>query len=148
MIFIPLFAIGQNTFQYSDKEFEIGSIHITPPISFNTCFRLGQNVEFVVIDSLIAFLTNNPNLSVEVGNHTDYRGSASYNLKLSERCAESVVIKLITAGIDSTRLTFKGYGESQPIISHDIIRKILISEERERLHAINRRNEIKIIKIK
>lgn len=152
LIVIPLFTIGQKTFQYSDKEFEIGSIHITPPISFNTCFRLGHGVENTVIDSLVTFLKNNPNLSIEVGNHTDYRGSADYNLKLSQRRAESVVKKLINSGIDSTRITFKGYGETQPIISEEKIKELAYNdsksqEEVEKLHAINRRNEIKITKI-
>ena len=59
-------------------------------------------------------LDDNPNVSIELAAHTDYKGKDQYNLRLSERRAQSVVDYLIKAGIDPRRLQPKGYGESQP----------------------------------
>jgi OOP family OmpA-OmpF porin len=55
---------------------------------------------------------------VEVAGHTDSRGNDSYNLKLSQRRAESVRDYLISMGIESSRLTARGYGESQPVATN------------------------------
>ncbi|MDT8410891.1 MAG: OmpA family protein [Vicingaceae bacterium] len=147
IVFLTLFAKSQVTFEYSDKDFVVGAIHRIAPLDYSTCFRLGNNVEDTIIDSIVIFMNQHPNLIIEVGSHTDSRGSSEYNLKLSEKRAESIVRKLISLGIDSSRLTFKGYGEEQPIISEELISKTESSDEKERLYAVNRRNELKIIKI-
>lgn len=147
MIFLSLFAKSQVTFEYSDEDFVVGAIHRIAPLDYSTCFRLGNNVEDTIIDSIVVFMNQHPNLVIEVGSHTDTRGTSEFNLKLSEKRAESIVKKLISLGVDSSRLTFKGYGEEQPIISEELISKVESSDEKERLYAINRRNELKIIKI-
>lgn len=68
--------------------------------------------------STIQFLNNNPNLKVEIQGHTDNFGSDSYNQKLSEGRAASVRDYLISKGIDSSRLTIKGFGESVPLMDN------------------------------
>jgi outer membrane protein OmpA-like peptidoglycan-associated protein len=61
-------------------------------------------------------LEDNPGISVEIQGHTDDRGSDAYNLRLSERRAQAVVNYLVeNLGIKASRLTAKGYGESQPV---------------------------------
>ena len=61
-------------------------------------------------------LKENPAISVEIQGHTDSKGSDEYNLRLSERRAQSVVNYLVRKlGIDLSRLTAKGYGESRPV---------------------------------
>lgn len=147
IVFLTFSAKSQTTFKYSDKDFVVGAIHRIPPLDYSTCFRLGNNIEDTIIDSIVVFMNQHPNLVIEVGSHTDYRGTSEYNLKLSEKRAESIVKKLISLGVDSSRLTFKGYGEEQPIISEELISKAESSDEKERLYAVNRRNELKIIKI-
>lgn len=66
------------------------------------------------LDEMARMLADNPNVTIEMSSHTDRKGSDEYNDKLSERRAKSVVDYLIAAGVDPARLTWKGYGESQP----------------------------------
>jgi peptidoglycan-associated lipoprotein len=66
------------------------------------------------LDEIIRVLNDNPNITVEMGAHTDRKGSDRYNEGLAQRRAQSVVDYLIEAGIPADRLTAKGYGESEP----------------------------------
>lgn len=68
-----------------------------------------------VLDSIRIFFTENPDLTVEIGSHTDSRGSDEYNLKLSQARAQSVVDYLVSKGIPSETLKAKGYGETSPV---------------------------------
>jgi OOP family OmpA-OmpF porin len=64
-------------------------------------------------------MVNNPEIIVEIQAHTDSKGTDAYNLKLSQKRAESAVSYLISKGIDARRLIAKGYGESQPIAPNE-----------------------------
>ena len=68
----------------------------------------------VALEELVEILNDNPNITIEIGSHTDYRGSDQANLNLSSKRAQSVVDFLITYGVDQARLTSKGYGETMP----------------------------------
>jgi outer membrane protein OmpA-like peptidoglycan-associated protein len=92
------------------------------------------------LDQLVKLLIDNPQYKVEMGSHTDCRGSDSYNQNLSERRAKSVVKYCTLRGIDSRRLTFKGYGESEPRVNCEPCESC--SEEQ---HQQNRRTEFKVI---
>lgn len=81
------------------------------------------------LDSLTALLNENPNVTIELSSHCDYRGNDQYNERLSQRRAESVVRYLIDHGIAADRLTPKGYGESRPKVV-----KRRIAEQYEFLH--------------
>ena len=59
-------------------------------------------------------LQENPNVTIELSAHCDYKGSDAYNERLSQRRAESVVNYLIEHGISSDRLTPVGYGKGKP----------------------------------
>ncbi len=66
------------------------------------------------LDELVKLLNENPNVTIELGAHCDYKGSAEYNKGLSQRRAESVVEYLIAKGISRDRLTPVGYGKDKP----------------------------------
>lgn len=66
------------------------------------------------LDELVRLLNENPNITIELSAHCDYKGSAEYNKRLSQRRAESVVNYLIGKGIAQDRLTPKGYGKEKP----------------------------------
>ena len=68
----------------------------------------------VALDDLVKLLNENPNVTIELSAHCDYRGSAAYNKNLSQRRAESVVNYLIAHGIAKDRLTPMGYGKEKP----------------------------------
>ena len=67
----------------------------------------------LVLDSIMIFFKENPDLTIELGSHTDSRGSDAYNLKLSQARAQSAVDYLISKGIPTDRLLAKGYGETK-----------------------------------
>jgi outer membrane protein OmpA-like peptidoglycan-associated protein len=71
------------------------------------------------LDNLVTLLNENPSMKIEISGHTDSDGSDDYNQKLSEGRANSVVKYLIGKGIAESRLTYKGYGETQPVASND-----------------------------
>lgn len=87
------------------------------------------------LNKLIKFLTDYPTIKVEISGHTDKRGTAEYNIQLSENRAKSVVDYLIDAGIAEERLSYKGYGFTQPIADN----------ETEEGMAQNRRTELKVV---
>ena len=90
------------------------------------------------LDKLVDFLMKNPALKVELGSHTDTRGSEQDNLKLSQDRAESAVQYMIDKGISSERLIPLGYGEQDPKVQHAV---------KESQHQQNRRTTIKIVGI-
>lgn len=115
------------------------------------------------LDELIKLLNDNPNVTIELGSHCDYKGEDEYNMRLAQRRAESVVNYLIKGGIDADRLTAKGYGESQPkLVKKRLAEKLgfvkegdilteeyilaLPEEQQEICNAINRRTEFKVLR--
>jgi len=87
------------------------------------------------------FLNDNPNLIVELGSHTDARGKANKNLKLSQARAQSAAYYLIeNEGIDRNFLTYRGYGEIDPV---NKCKDGVDCTEAE--HSLNRRTELRIV---
>ncbi len=99
---------------------------------------------YPVLDTLALILQHNPDLIVEIGSHTDCRGSDYYNLKLSFKRAQSVVYYLIEKGIPPERLRVQGYGETQPIIDCGPD----CSQCTEEQHAKNRRTSFRIVAVR
>jgi outer membrane protein OmpA-like peptidoglycan-associated protein len=121
-----------------------------PVLLANVFFDLGKSTlrpeSFVELDKLYDFLTKNPSVKIEIGGHTDTRGDDKENQKLSEDRAKAVYDYILTKGIEAPRLTFKGYGESQPVITDASIAKLATDKEKETAHQSNRRTEYKIVK--
>src|SRR5690606_11341544 len=65
----------------------------------------------IILNNVVAVMKQNPTLRIELSSHTDSRGNDDYNLKLSQRRADSAVDYLIANGIAKTRLVARGYGE-------------------------------------
>jgi outer membrane protein OmpA-like peptidoglycan-associated protein/tetratricopeptide (TPR) repeat protein len=94
-----------------------------------------------ILDELVRTMRDNPTLEIELGSHTDSRGVDIYNLDLSQRRARSVVDYLVSRGISRSRLTAKGYGETQLLNRCANGVKCSAAE-----HQANRRTEFKILK--
>ena len=101
----------------------------------NYDFSLMLKNPIVPLNKKVDILKDIPSLKIEISGHTDNIGEESYNLLLSQRRADAVVLYLVKSGIDPARLTAKGYGESRPVISN----------ETEDGRASNRRTEFEII---
>lgn len=91
----------------------------------------------LVLDSLVQIMNDNPEIYIELGSHTDDRADDNYNLRLSLQRAQSAVSYIINKGVESKRITAKGYGETQLIVK---------SAKTEEEHQRNRRTEFKVLK--
>lgn len=91
------------------------------------------------LDKLVYVMSQNTKLVIYAKSHTDSRGSDKYNLDLSERRAKSTVQYVISKGIDPSRISGNGFGESQPKV--DCKNKCTDAE-----YALNRRSEFLIVK--
>lgn len=90
------------------------------------------------LDKLVTIMKENP-INVELGSHTDCRGSLTYNDRLSQNRAASAVGYIISQGIDQSRIIAKGYGE------HQLVNKCADGVDcSEAEHQANRRTEFKI----
>ena len=88
------------------------------------------------------FLNDNPKITIELSSHTDSRGKDDYNMKLSQKRAEAAVAYIVSKGIDQSRITAKGYGESKP---KNKCKNGVKCTEAE--YAKNRRTEFKVTKV-
>lgn len=115
------------------------------------------------LDEMIKMLNDNPNVTIELGAHTDRKGTDQYNERLASRRAQSVVDYLIAGGIKADRLEAKGYGESVPksinkkmakqydfLNEGDVLTEEFIlnlpPEQQEIADQINRRTEFKVLR--
>ena len=121
-----------------------------PVLLANVFFDLGKSTlrpeSSVELDKLVEFLRKNPTVKIELGGHTDTRGDDKENLKLSNDRAKAVYDYVVNKGIKAERMSYKGYGESKPIISDADIAKMTNEKDKEAAHQSNRRTEYKIIK--
>jgi outer membrane protein OmpA-like peptidoglycan-associated protein len=109
----------------------------------SSTLRSESNVE---LTNLANFLRNNPTLKIQLGGHTDTRGAAADNLKLSSDRAKAVYNYLIQhEKIDAERLSYIGFGETLPIISDAEIATLITDKEKEEAHQKNRRTVYKIM---
>jgi outer membrane protein OmpA-like peptidoglycan-associated protein len=112
-------------------------IEITEKVHFAVNDSRIEEVSYNLLDEIARVLQDNPRVeSVEVQGHTDSDGDDAYNLELSQRRAEAVVNGLIGRGVDPSRLTARGYGETAPITAND-------TPENK---AANRRVELHIVR--
>lgn len=74
---------------------------------------------FPELERVVQLLNDKPSASIEVAGHTDNIGTNAYNQKLSERRADAVKKFLTSKGIDASRVTTIGYGETKPLVSND-----------------------------
>lgn len=149
-----------------DLQFPLASI--SAPVLIDNIFYAFDKATLLLesknaLDSLILMLNENPNITIELSAHTDYRGAEAYNKKLSQKRAESVVNYLINHGIAADRLTAVGYGEEKPktirrkvaerypwlkendVLTEEFILK-LKPEQQETANALNRRTEFKVLR--
>lgn len=94
---------------------QVGSTLTLNNVVFETASSTLSGASTSELDKAVDFLTKNPNMKIEIGGHTDNAGSESSNLTLSEQRAQSVSGYLTSKGIDGSRITSKGYGESNPV---------------------------------
>ena len=115
------------------------------------------------LDDLVKLLNENPNVTIELSAHCDFKGSDEYNKRLSQRRAESVVNYLVAHGIASDRLSPVGYGKEKPktirkkmtekytwmkendVLTEDYIKK-LDKEQQEICNQLNRRTEFIVLR--
>jgi outer membrane protein OmpA-like peptidoglycan-associated protein len=107
----------------------------------NILFESGKDVltqsSYSELNRLLAFMQDNPAVKVEISGHTDITGGAALNLRLSNDRARAVVNYLVGKGISSSRITYRGYGSSQPVATNSTPAG----------RAKNRRVELKILEI-
>lgn len=115
------------------------------------------------LDKLVTLLNDNPNITIELSSHCDFRGPDAYNKRLSQARAESCVNYLIAHGIAKERLTPVGYGEEKPkkvrkkltekipwlkegdVLTEEFINK-LDEEKQEVCNQLNRRTEFIVLR--
>lgn len=115
------------------------------------------------LDELVKLLNENPNVTIELSSHCDYKGSSAYNKLLAQRRAESVVNYLVDKGIARDRLSPVGYGKEKPktirkkltekltwlkegdVLTEELIKK-LDPEKQEICNQLNRRTEFIVLR--
>ena len=116
------------------------------------------------LDQLVLLLNENPNVTIELSAHCDYRGPAAYNKALSQRRAEAVVDYLIAHGIARDRLSPVGYGKEKPktvkkkltekypflkendVLTEEFIKTLKDDEQQETCNQLNRRTEFVVLR--
>lgn len=118
----------------------------------------------MALDKLVTMLNENPNITIELSAHADYKGAAAYNKTLSQRRAEAVVKYLIDHGIAAERLTPVGYGKERPktirkkitekynwlkegdVLTEEFIKALKDDKQQEICNQMNRRTEFTVLR--
>lgn len=127
--------VDSNYLTQEQPTFSVGSTFVLKDIFFEFDKSTILQQSFFELMRLITLLNTYPDMQIEVGGHTDSKGSDSYNQRLSESRAKAVADYLISKGISERRLQYRGYGKSKPIDTN----------ETEEGRAKNRRVEFKIM---
>lgn len=117
---------------------DVGKTYILQNIFFDFDKSELQPASYTELNLLVDYLKRNHDISIEIGGHTDNQGSEEYNQHLSLARAKAVYDYLLSKGIETSQVSYKGYGETQPIADNNT----------EEGRATNRRTEFKIIEVR
>ncbi len=98
---------------------EIGQVVRLNNVFFDTDKYDLRNESFIELDRLVKMLTENPAMEIEISAHTDNKGTAEHNIKLSDDRSQSVKDYIFSKGIAATRVVSQGYGETKPVASNE-----------------------------
>ena len=148
------------------QNFELANV--TQPVEIqNIFYALGRwdlnAAARASLMDLVETLNDNPNITIEIGSHTDAIGSEQSNWELSEKRAQAVVDFLVEQGIERNRLKARGYGQSRPVkadlflaqqynfikegdVLNEAFTARLNERQRETVHQINRRTEFRVLR--
>jgi outer membrane protein OmpA-like peptidoglycan-associated protein len=115
---------------------EVGSKVVLKNIFFDVGKSELKTQSVAELEKILDLLKSNGHLKVQINGHTDNTGNVTMNKSLSLKRASSVVEYLVGKGVDSNRVSAKGFGSERPIVSND---------DEEGGREINRRTEIEII---
>jgi len=135
------FNSGGNT---SSPDFDPGALNLNESVVLTNIFY-DYNKDYFrpesvnELERLVRLLLSNSSVSLEIGSHTDNRGSRGYNQQLSQQRADNAVSYMVKRGVSKSQLTARGYGEIDPLIPCP-------GEQcTEEEHALNRRTEFRVI---
>lgn len=154
--------------QSSDTTLQFALANITAPVLIDNIFydfdrATLRDTSRVALDKLVELLRQNPHVVIELSAHCDYKGSADYNLKLSQRRAEAVTAYLRTHGIAAERLRAVGRGKEQPHrvtkrqaallpwlhegqeLSEAFVTSLTDARQRDVCDQLNRRTEFRVV---
>lgn len=153
--------------QQYQRDFALPSI-TRPVLVDNIFYEFGKATltaeSSTSLNELKELLEQNPHITIELSAHCDFRGSASYNEKLSQARAEAAVNYLIAQGIEKERMTPVGYGESKPktinkkltekytflkegdVLTEEFINNLENEEQQEICNQLNRRTEFQVLR--
>lgn len=150
LLIAPMFTFGQDqrrTFTLSDTIFPIGSVYTSCQILDNEKGSVHIRPEDQpCLDSVAEFIIQHPGIIIEIGCHTDQRGSDTFNIRVSQQRANRIKQYLLSRGISTWSVASVGYGETKPVWSEKIILSKEDRNEREKLYSENRRTEFKILR--
>jgi outer membrane protein OmpA-like peptidoglycan-associated protein len=92
----------------------------------------------IELNKLVKIMVQNANITIQLGSHTDSNGGDPYNMALSDNRAKACVRYLVESGIAPSRISWKGYGESMPLI---------YPEMTDQDEQANRRTEFRVLSI-
>jgi outer membrane protein OmpA-like peptidoglycan-associated protein len=125
------------------EKIEIGKAIVIEKIYFDFDQSYIRPDAAIELDKIVTLLNENPDIIIELGSHTDCRGSYEYNIGLSDRRAKSSAAYIVSKGIPAYRITGKGYGETQMFINCPCEGSVT-SNCTEAEHQLNRRTEFKV----
>jgi len=143
MAYVPVNpgTINQHFLGDANAQFSVGQVITLKNIYYDFDKDNIRGDASVELDHVVNLLRTYPSMEIDLGSHTDARGTTEYNRDLSQRRANEAVKYIISKGIQTYRVTAKGYGESQ------LTNRCQDNSNcQEWEHQANRRTEVRIRK--
>jgi hypothetical protein len=141
---------GQDKFNWTDTLFTAGQTRTIKlkrafdgPCTVKPCYDFGTNK--ATYDTLVNFLKRNKEVSINLVWHTWTEGSSDYNLAISKRMSEGLILELARQGIEKGNIFSIGFGEARPIFSESDLEKITDYKKRSETDRENERVEVIIV---
>jgi outer membrane protein OmpA-like peptidoglycan-associated protein len=136
----------RRTFSFNSGFLDEGSVMIRHDLFFDLNKPTLRPEDSIPLDSIATWMKLHPEFEIEVGNHSDYiNPNSSTRLTLSR--ANTIRDYLVAHGVQATKVTAVGYGDTRNIIPQSVIAKTASKGKQDSLQAINRRTEFKIVAV-
>ncbi len=111
-------VVGDNTLNLTLQKLAVKKVFVLENVQFEFDSSRLTNASLEILNNTVITLLNNPEIKIEISGHTCNIGTAEYNLGLSQRRAKAVYDYLVSKGVESSRMTYKGYGLTRPMVSN------------------------------